>query len=100
MPYPSGIRLIGAEAWQNCQQLRIVKLPATVVGISDNAFRDCKTLNSVSTPSCRRFPLLLYMALCAVAAAGIVDKRTASKLRQVKCANTEDRQPLLPFAIQ
>ena len=37
----SGIRLIGAEAWQNCRQLRIVKLPATVVGISDNAFRDC-----------------------------------------------------------
>ena len=27
----SGIRLIGAEAWQNCRQLRIVKLPATVV---------------------------------------------------------------------
>ena len=41
----SGIRLIGAEAWQNCRQLRIVKLPATVVGISDNAFRDCKQLN-------------------------------------------------------
>ena len=31
----SDIRLIGAEAWQNCPQLRIVKLPATVVGISD-----------------------------------------------------------------
>ena len=39
----SGIRLIGAEAWQNCRQLRMVKLPATVVGISDNVFRDCKT---------------------------------------------------------
>ena len=41
------IRLIGAEAWQNCRQLHIVKLPATVVGISDNVFRDCKQLNSV-----------------------------------------------------
>ena len=40
----SGIRLIGAEAWQDCRQLRIVKLPATVVGIADNAFRDCKLL--------------------------------------------------------
>ena len=29
----SGIRFIEAEAWQNCRQLRIVKLPATVVGI-------------------------------------------------------------------
>ena len=43
----SGIRFIEAEAWQNCRQLRIVKLPATVVGISDNVFRDCKLLNSV-----------------------------------------------------
>ena len=45
----SGIRLIGAEAWQDCRQLCIVKLPATVVGIADNAFRDCKLLNSVAT---------------------------------------------------
>ena len=28
----SGIRLIGAEAWQNCRQLRIVKLPITPSG--------------------------------------------------------------------
>ena len=49
----SGIRLIEAEAWQNCRQLRIVKLPATVVGISDNVFRDCKLLNSVLAPGCR-----------------------------------------------
>ena len=46
----SGIRFIEAEAWQNCRQLRIVKLPATVVGISDNVFRDCKLLNSVVAP--------------------------------------------------
>ena len=39
-------RLIGPEAWQSCRQLRIVKMPATVVGISDNAFRNCKLLNS------------------------------------------------------
>ena len=51
----SGIRHIGAEAWQDCRQLRIVKLPATVVGIADNAFRDCKLLNSVLAPGCRDF---------------------------------------------
>ena len=51
----SGIRLIGADAWQNCRQLRIVKLPTTVVGISDNVFRNCKLLNSVSAPVCRQF---------------------------------------------
>ena len=66
----SGVRLIGAEAWQNCRQLRIVKLPATVVGISDDAFRDCKLLNSVSAPGCREFGqslcgmLLLTMGVC------------------------------------
>ena len=32
------------QAWQSCRQLRIIKLPATVVGISDNAFRNCKLL--------------------------------------------------------
>ena len=51
----SGLRLIGAEAWQNCRQLRIVKLPDTVVGISDDVFRHCKLLNSVSAPGCREF---------------------------------------------
>ena len=26
----AGIRVVGAEAWQCCQQLRIVKMPASV----------------------------------------------------------------------
>ena len=66
----SDIRLIGAEAWQNCGQLRIVKLPATAVGISDNAFRCYKLLNSVSAPGCLEFgckafaELLLAMGVC------------------------------------
>ena len=66
----SGIRLIGAEAWQDCRQLRIVKLPATVVGIADNAFRDCKLLNSVLAPGCRDFGYkafsewTLFLAAC------------------------------------
>ena len=62
----SGIRLIGAEAWQNCRQLRIVKLPATVVGISDNAFRDCKLLNSVSAPGCRDFGYKAFAECCSL----------------------------------
>ena len=62
----SGIRLIGAEAWQNCRQLRIVKLPATVVGISDNAFRDCKLLNSVSAPGCREFGYKAFAECCSL----------------------------------
>ena len=62
----SGIRLIGAEAWQDCRQLRIVKLPATVVGIADNAFRDCKLLNSVSAPGCRDFGYKAFAECCSL----------------------------------
>ena len=65
----SGIRLIGAEAWQNCRQLRIVKLPATVVGISDNVFRDCKQLNSVSAPGCRDFRYKTFAECCSLSEA-------------------------------
>ena len=50
-----GIRFVGAEAWQCCRQLRIVKMPATVVGIADNAFRGCQLLSSVTAPGCREF---------------------------------------------
>ena len=31
----SGVRLVGPEAWHSCRQLRIVKLPSTVVTISE-----------------------------------------------------------------
>ena len=60
------IRLIGAEAWQNCRQLRIVKLPATVVGIADNVFRDCKLLNSVLAPGCRDFGYKAFAECCSL----------------------------------
>ena len=59
-------RLIGAEAWQNCRQLRIVKLPVTVVGISDNVFRDCKLLNSVLAPGCRAFGYKAFAECCSL----------------------------------
>ena len=59
----SGIRFIKAEAWQNCRQLRIVKLPATVVGIS---FRDCKLLNSVAAPGCLDFGYKAFAECCSL----------------------------------
>ena len=62
----SGIRFIKAEAWQNCRQLRIVKLPATVVGISDNVFRDCKLLNSVAAPGCLDFGYKAFAECCSL----------------------------------
>ena len=50
-----GIRVVGAEAWQCCRQLRIVKMPVTVVSIADNAFRGCQLLDSVTAPGCVEF---------------------------------------------
>ena len=51
----SGMKVVGAEAWQNCRQLRIVKLPVTVISIADNAFRGCQVLNHVTAPGCVEF---------------------------------------------
>ena len=51
----AGIRVVGAEAWQCCRQLRIVRLPASVVRIADNTFRGCQLLNSVTAPGCVEF---------------------------------------------
>ena len=89
----SGIRLIGAEAWQNCRQLRIVKLLATVVGISV-VFRDYKLLNSVLAPGCRDFGQkslcgMLFLAMgvcigrgckCSIAKPSLLAKSTLSEL--------------------
>ena len=56
----------------------IVKLPATVVGISDNAFRDCKLLNSVSAPGCRDFGYKAFAECCSLqwvyASEGVANK--------------------------
>ena len=46
---------MGAEAWQCCRQLRIVRMPASVVRIADNTFRGCQLLNSVTAPGCVEF---------------------------------------------
>ena len=48
----SGIRLIDAEAWQDCRQLRIVKL--------------CKLLNSVLAPGCRDFSYKAFSECCSL----------------------------------
>ena len=51
----AGIRVVGAEAWQCCRQLRIVKMPASVVKIADNIFRGCQLLNCVTATGCVEF---------------------------------------------
>ena len=40
-------------------------VPATVVGISDNVFRDCKLLNSVEAPGCLDFGYKAFAECCS-----------------------------------
>ena len=35
----AGMNAIGAEGWQSCRHLRVVRMPSTVVRIPDNTFR-------------------------------------------------------------
>ena len=51
----AGIRVVGAEAWQCCRQLRIVRMPTSGVRIADNTFRGRHLLNSVTAPGCVEF---------------------------------------------
>ena len=44
----AGIREIGAEAWQCCRHLRVVRMPSTVVRIAENTFRGCQLLTIAS----------------------------------------------------
>ena len=56
----SGIRFVGAEAWQCCPQLRTVKMPVSVASIADNAFRGCQLLTSVTVPGGSLAPVLWH----------------------------------------
>ena len=40
----AGVRAVGAQAWQSCRRLRIVKMPSSVVRIEENTFRGCHLL--------------------------------------------------------
>ena len=51
----AGIQVVGAQAWQCCRQLRIVRMPSSVARIADNVFRGCHLLNSVTAPGCVEF---------------------------------------------
>ncbi len=45
-----GVRYIGENAFANCQNLRVVHIPETVIRIEDFAFRDCHNLHEVHLP--------------------------------------------------
>ena len=60
------IHTVGALAWQNCRQLRIVKLPNTVVRIDESAFRGCHWLNSITAVGCTDFGYKAFADCCSL----------------------------------
>ena len=44
-----GLHTIDRQAWQYCQSLRIVKLPATVVAVEHASFQGCYALPRLKT---------------------------------------------------
>ena len=62
----AGIRAVGAQAWQSCRHLRIVKMPSTVVRIEENTFRGCHLLNSITVPGCTEFGYKAFADCCSL----------------------------------
>ena len=47
----SGVKSIGAEAFQDCTALKSAELPGSLDSIGNSAFKNCSSLTSVSIPS-------------------------------------------------
>ena len=62
----AGIRAIGAEAWQCCRHLRVVRMPSTVVRTAENTFRGCQLLNSITVPGCIDFGYKAFADCCSL----------------------------------
>lgn len=45
--FPDGMRIIGKEAFENCNDLEEIYIPDSVVDIAENAFTGCKKLSKV-----------------------------------------------------
>ena len=68
-----GIQTIGESAWQSCQQLQIVKMPATVVCLQDGAFQGRYALKMVLVPGCKRFGRRVFAECCSLSQKGTTD---------------------------
>ena len=62
----AGMRAIGAEAWQCCRHLRVVRMPNTVVRIAENTFRGCQLLNSITVLGCIDFGYKAFADCCSL----------------------------------
>ena len=60
------LHTVEREAWQNCNQLQVVKLPSTVVSIQNSAFQGCFALVIVLVPGCVDFGVRTFADCCAL----------------------------------
>lgn len=47
---PRGIKCIGQDAFDSCENLKIIELPDTISEIGDDAFHGCENLRTISLP--------------------------------------------------
>ena len=66
----TGIRHVGAAAWQACQQLQIVKLPPSVISLAEGAFLGCYVLREVAAPGCIRYGPRVFAECCSLSRVG------------------------------
>ena len=66
----TGIRQVGAAAWQACQQLQIVKLPPSVISLAEGAFLGCYVLREVIAPGCIRYGPRVFAECCSLSRVG------------------------------
>ena len=62
----AGIHTIGASAWQSCQQLQIVKLPASVACLKDGVFQGRYALMHVLAAGCIQFGRRTFAECCSL----------------------------------
>ena len=66
-----GIQHVGFAAWQESQQLQIVKLPSSVLSLEDGAFQGCYAPPRSVAPGCVQFSRRVFAERCSLSRIGV-----------------------------
>ena len=70
-----GYHTIERQAWRYCHTLTIVKLPSSVVTVSNAVFQGCYALTTVVMPGCLFLGARLFAECCALEQVGLLPDR-------------------------